>query len=451
LPIALSRRVPGPGGHWQWIPFLAGLASSLATWQALGATAPEFGDAADYRAAARALLAGEPYPREATQPFFRAPLYPLFLSLLWRLAPEGALALGVAQAALFASTCWLLYRIGVHVHGDEPAALAGALLYAGHPLALMQVPSTQTEVLHTALVGAGMAALSALLLSGRRANWAALGAGVAFGLAALCRPTALPIAGALAAGLVLWRRPLLGVRAGAAWRYALVMGGAAGMTILPWTLANARATGYPFLVTDAGGFHLWLGNHPDALRIYEGHFEDRREFVRFTYDHLQRDLPRLLMAQWERDGGYRALSLAERERRWRVEAWTNMRRHPGLTLRLWIDKGWALWRPWLHPAAYPRWIVVVTGLLVATLYVAAAVGATRVRRHPRGASFVCLLAVLFAAVTVVHAMVHSMVRFRLPYVDPYLCLLAGSAVMAGADGLRARYERQHGRPTPRGG
>jgi hypothetical protein len=59
--------------------------------------------------------------------------------------------------------------------------------------------------------------------------------------------------------------------------------------------------------------------------------------------------------------------------------------------------------------------------------------------------------VLFAAVTVVHAMVHSMVRFRLPYVDPYLCLLAGSAVMAGADGLRARYERQHGRPTPRGG
>jgi hypothetical protein len=209
------------------------------------------------------------------------------------------------------------------------------------------------------------------------------------------------------------------------------------IAILPWTYANWKAEQEVILITDGGGYHLWLGNHPAVLRIYEGPFRTREEFDAYSYDTLQRTLPDQQIAEWEGKGGYSRLPLGARERKWRDAAVANMREHPALTGRLWFEKAKAYWRPWLHPAAYPPIAVYTSGVALSALYVAAAAGAFLWARRREGRIALSLFALLFVSSTLVHVMTHVMMRFRLPYVDPYLSLLAGAAAMAILRGVKA--------------
>jgi len=410
---------------------LVGVVLALATILVYGLHEVHFGDARDYMRAAQSLLHHGTYPREASLSFFRPPLYPLLIAAIWWIGPDGSVAaIKLVQAALFGVTCWLLYRIALEVTGNRSLAAAGALLYAINPFALLQTADVQTETFHTTLVAAGVLLVTMTLYRTGRATPAAIGAGLAFGLASLCRPTALPVGLALAA-CVLVRRDRF-VR-----RFALAAIVVAGMAvaILPWTFCNWRATGEPIVITDGFGYHLWLGNHPAEQRLYEGHFRNRRELNRYSYNYLQRELPEKMIADWERSGGYAALTLSQRERLWRKAALDTMRAKPLLTLRLWADKTWAYWRPWLLPVAYPMKLVVGSGVAVSLLYLFAIAGAGLWYRSPERRPFLIVLAALFASSTIEHAMTHVMIRFRLPYVDPYLSLLAGTALLALATKL----------------
>lgn len=420
----LLRRMP----YLRWTEFalpLFAVVLAVATTVAYGPEMTHFGDAGDYAEAAVSLLNDGSYPRQSSLPFFRAPLYPLLIAAIWRVAPLGSYAaIKVVQAALFGMTCWFLFRIGLKVTGERGAAGLGALVYAVNPFALLQTAEIQSETLHTTLLAAGVLLLTVSLYQRSPTTAAAFGAGFAFGLAALCRPTALPVGLALALCVLTRGRAFLKRLLQAV---AVILGIATA--VLPWTYCNWNTTGEPIVISDGLGYTLWLGNHPAELRVYEGRFRDKREFNEYTYNYLQQALPAAMIAGWEESGGYSALSLMQREQRWRSAAIATMRAEPLLTLRLWADKTWAFWRPWLRPTAYSPFVVLASGVAVSLLYVLAAAGVYSWSRDAERRRFLLILGVLFATSTSVHTVTLVMIRYRLPYVDPYLSVLAGSALV----------------------
>ncbi|MGH8743685.1 MAG: hypothetical protein ACREUY_05325, partial [Burkholderiales bacterium] len=201
------------------------------------------------------------------------------------------------------------------------------------------------------------------------------------------------------------------------------------LTILPWTVANRLATGDWILISDTGSYHLWLGNHPAALPLYEERFANNEEFEKYSYDYLQDELPRQQITEWEAQGGYLSLSLSAREAKWRQAAWENARNYPAITARLWFYKLLAFWRPWLNAGADPRLLVVASGLVIVPFYLLAIFAAVRLYRQNEHGAFLLLLLMIFLTATAVHVASHVMMRFRLPFVEPYLSLLAGVALV----------------------
>ncbi|MBX3278754.1 MAG: glycosyltransferase family 39 protein [Acidobacteria bacterium] len=419
----------------QFLPLTVGacLAASVIIF-VVGPHTVNFGDAGDYMAAAQRVLDNQHYPRESSLPFFRPPFYPYFIAAVWILVPGSVLAVKLVQAILFGLTCWLLYRIGGLLYGENhQAALIGAMLYALNPLALLQVGDIQTESLHAFLVALGVYSLM-IALRGDAVNhkWA-LFAGAAFGAASLCRPTAYPIGLLLSAGVI-----VIGHRIGNRADYyksAGLMIAGIFLVISPWAISNRVATGEWILITDGGGYHLWLGNHPALIRFYEGGFDSRKEFDEYSNDYLQRRLPEEIMAGWDNAGGYKSLSLKQRESLWQRAALENMTTYPWLTLRLWIYKAWGFWRPWLSSNAYPKLMVVGSGVFLVFLYILAASGIILYGRTVQSLRLFAILAILFIGATIVHVITHVMMRFRLPYIDPYLCLFAGAPLCRASNGV----------------
>lgn len=417
------------------------LCTSLFTILVTGPTKAAFGDAPDYSHSAKAILEGY-YPRESPYfPVFRPPLYPLLISTIWRVTgPDHFAAIKVIQAVLFSLTCGLLYAIGTLMFGDRRSAALGAALYGLYPFALVQTADIQTEVLHTLLVAAAVFALLRSTMGGfLSAGWAIV-AGAVFGTATLCRPSALPIGLLLCAIAPLTCKANVGV-----WRrWGIASAGilTCFLVISPWTYLNWRATGDFLLVSDAGGYQLWLGNHPALICLYEGRFPDRAAFDDYMDSYVQGTLVHEQMDTWV---GYASLSLGERDHLWREEALRNMVREPIATGRRWIIKVWNYWRPWLLPIAFSTWQVVFSGVVITSLYLLSVIGMCLVCRQQQcsvcvhSRNTLLILGLLFAGSTVVHMLFHSMMRFRLPYVDPYLCLLAALAMYSGLVGFWGRH------------
>ena len=418
----------------QWAPTIVGLILALIV---ISLKTIVTVDSQEYMAAARAILQGNAYPRETLHTFFRPPVYPGFIAMIWRFFPDSLVAIKISQAVLFAFSCCLIYRLGWEVTRNPRVALCGAILYAVNPLALFQVPAIMTEVLHTFLFLASMLLITRLVTADRLRWPTGLVTGVILGLATLCRPTALPLGFALGVA-ILWVRRDSRPRTGLVACSAAVMIGMM-LIILPWALANWRATGSPILTTDATGSVLWLGSHPAMIRFYEGEFHDRQEFEQ--YNTYLDDLPQSQARAWEAQDGYSKLSLPERERKWRRAAFENIRSQPGLTAKLWGYKALAFWKPWLTPGPYSRIQVLASGAWLLSIYALSLLGAWLLSGLENGRRFLTLLGVLFVSATFVHALTYSMIRYRLPYVDPYLSILAAVTIVAALDRLVVRFSK----------
>jgi hypothetical protein len=207
------------------------------------------------------------------------------------------------------------------------------------------------------------------------------------------------------------------------------------LTILPWTLANYVRTGEIILINDASGYALWVGNHPQALALYENNFRDLAEYNRYS-DFVLQDLADEKIAEWDRTENYSVLSLNERDRLWQREAWKNMRGNPGLTEKLWFYKVWAFWKPYLNPTAYSGKVVLISGIFLTLLFLLALAGAKIVWTDYNNKQVLVLFGILFLTATAIHTFIVSMIRYRIPYVDPYFCVLAGISLKVLWDKLR---------------
>lgn len=195
-------------------------------------------DSTDYIRLAENIRTHRAYSLDVEEPFVpsirRAPLYPVFLMVFIRKGGFSGSAVAATQAILDAGVAVLVLLLANAALNLRWATATG-LAYAVHPGAIYFSTVVLSETLFTALLALGLfLALKGLL---RDRLVLTILAGVAFGLATLCRPISLPLP-FLLVGVALFVAPgLTRFRLHAA---MLIV--CAAVVIVPWTIRCTRVS-----------------------------------------------------------------------------------------------------------------------------------------------------------------------------------------------------------------
>jgi 4-amino-4-deoxy-L-arabinose transferase-like glycosyltransferase len=196
-------------------------------------------------------------PVRGVETSFRAPLYPVFLSLIYLLVGSGAnrfFAARLAQTLLGAALAPLTYLVAKKIFPEnERAAKISAWTVAAYPILLAYPLGLGTENPFFLLL---LASFFFLLQSVERPSaFRFLLSGFFLGLTVLTRSVILPFA-ALA---ILWTWFVLKQKRG-----ALLVSLALALTISPWIVRNSllhhKLTG----IETSMGYNLYLGYHPQG-------------------------------------------------------------------------------------------------------------------------------------------------------------------------------------------
>ncbi len=423
--------------------FAAALALRIGYVRTLGDEIP-WPDAREYHVLALEMQHSWAYADASGAPAVHwPPGYPYFLAAVYRVLGADASAARAAQSILGALSCLLVYFIGARLLNRRAAILAAAAA-AFYPLAVytagtLYPVAVQTFllawVLYLCLVAKVRALRTSALASGLAA---ALFAGLFAAYSSLTTPSAVP-AYALAAIWLAW--PFAPLRAGkqasgaapgqakgpgdssgggrATWRdhlgrrvaIAVLFALPVAMALGGWSYRNYKEFGRPVAVSANGGYNFWLGNHPDATatrgnRLTQDMYDELRE-VHIRYRNpAVRDSVLLhlgLEHAASEPGRFVRLSLAKAANLWRLYP------QPMTEVRPAVGKG-----KWLSLLSYG--VLLPFGILWLFRSLARSDGAR-------------LVLIVFIAYTLVHAVMISKVRFRLP-LDPYVIIYACGALVA---------------------
>jgi 4-amino-4-deoxy-L-arabinose transferase-like glycosyltransferase len=348
---------------------------------------------------------------------FWPPGYPLFLAAIYRLFGVNIVAVRVVQCLISAGTVAVVHRIARRVLDRSGACLA-ALATTLYPVFIYSAGADMPVTLQVALIGGGV--LLVLVAVERDSARAALGAGLLGAWATLVAGSALP-AFLLFALWMAWNRDGPPRRSGArSIRLALACLLPIVVILGAWTFRNQQAFGYPVLVSTNGGYNLWLGNHPgvkagtgnrsevpgmeeEAARIWAlpGNEASRDAvFSRLALGYISADLPRFLR-----------LSLSK-------------------LLGLWAINPQPMTQDRPHPSFEGLASLLSYGLLLPFAFVWLLVSLPRSR-------VAVLVLLLFLTYSIVHAVILSKVRFRLP-LDPFVIIYGSGGVVASVRALSRR-------------
>jgi hypothetical protein len=162
---------------------------------------------------------------------FRTPFYPAYLAALYGLFGYVPLLAVFGQCLLGASTCVLVYLVGVSA-GVPRAGAWGGVLLSVDPCSVVNCNFLQTESWFTWLVYAGL--LMVVLYATSQRFWQLFLAGCFIGLSILCRPAGMFLPLVIVFGLL--------SRPSASWKQRvnapLVFLAATYATLLPWLYRN---------------------------------------------------------------------------------------------------------------------------------------------------------------------------------------------------------------------
>jgi len=255
--------------------------------------------------------------------FFRAPLYPYFLGFLYRVLGADSLAVHAVQAVIGAGTALLTAALPYRRVGRGAAIAAGFLVALYGPLIYFE-GELLLVVLEAPLFLLAAWSLDRAVGGGGWRRWGL--AGVFLGVAALVRPTILPLY-PVAAVVLLVRR------GSGAWRPVAIYGTALFLTLLPVLVRN-YAVGHDIVpIASQGGLNYYLGNNPAS----DGRAAIAPEFRRTWTGGLE-DAARL--AETARG---RPLKPSEVSAYWMERALGWARENPGAFLRLQLAKLGYFW------------------------------------------------------------------------------------------------------------
>jgi len=251
---------------------------------------------------------------------YRPPLYPFFMSVLYRAAGYSYPTVRIVQAFLAALSCLLLFFLARELTGRGTALIA-AFLFAVDFSLIHASGLFLSENLYLPL---SLTIILLLIRGFQNGNIPAfIGAGVAGGMAALCRPTIIPfLALSFLPPVMLMfsirlrcrdraflvdkqedsndistqTAPILRVVGG--WLLMLLF---TGLVVLPWTARNYRIHHAFVPISTNAGTMLWMGLHPGASGGYDWPTENNpllsvsnevernrigiREATRFIFNH----------------------------------------------------------------------------------------------------------------------------------------------------------------------
>lgn len=368
--------------------FILALAVRIAAIELTGAEKTVFGDAPDYLSAASSICAQHAYPERGNLPFFRAPGLPFFIAAVTACEPSRVRAVKYALALCDAISVLLIMLLAGALGKKE--WIAGGIA-ALHPFFVGGVTDIRTEPLFMMLL------VAAMLFVLRKKHAAS---GIALGLAALTRPTALLCI------------PLFALFA---WRRAHVVLLAAAVTLSPWIARNAIRFGEPIVVNDAAGFNLWRGTHPELMQTIETY--DREEFARRSL-HFESQMVSAAAAVVEST----AKTPGARDRAWRRMALENVRSDRSYAIRSTLKKAALYWRPWLHPAEHGPKAIAMSLAVILGLYF---FGGAGLWMHGDRKTAIAVL-IFFAAMWLAHVPYFPTIRLRTPLTDPLLIVFAAA-------------------------
>lgn len=250
-------------------------------------------DEAYYHEEAANLVRGLPNP---TDSYFMTPIYPLFLSLVFRVAGDAVSVAYALQLGLGALAAPFVYALARRAMPAVWAAAAGLAMASCAPVVFYEALLLVEWLVLLAVLGASLLASRA-----PRSRLHALGAGASLGIAVLGRGSNLLLLPVFAAWFA-WRGGRGAFSPAQAGR--CVLGCVAVLS--PLIFYNARHAEQPLLLTANAGFNLYIGNGPEATGLF---------FVPEKLDLAQDPL---------------ALRYVQRETRERVTA--------SVAARFWLDK-----------------------------------------------------------------------------------------------------------------
>ena len=284
---------------------------------------------------AKALVWGGELP--ATK-LMQAPLYPWFLSLIYRVFGPDLTAVRSVQALLGVLTCAYITVITRRLFRSSTAGIAAGLLAALYLPALfyegMLLPATLMLFLN---------ALFVLLMvpdTGQAGSARLMAAGFVLGLSVVTRPVALLLLPFALVYIWLRTRRFSGSAAADATRHvgrkplrlsaALLIG--LVFALAPLTIRNARMTGTFVPLTTGGGISLYQGNNPKANGFYS--IPVYRGMSLGGTPEIQQERMRLLAEAAEK----RKLSPGEVSRFWTRETFRYIASEPGASAALTFRK-----------------------------------------------------------------------------------------------------------------
>lgn len=326
--------------------------------------------------------------------FFRPPLYPLAISLVYEAFGNEPLAVRLLQAAVSAATCWVPYALARAACGPV-AGLCAALLAACYPLFVFFSGILMAETLLLGCVAAALWQVQRLLAEPGVVRAAGLGA--TLGIGALCKPVLLAWLPFLAA--ILWIQMALPPRSKLG--YLAMLSATLVISVAPWTLRNFQVSGRLVPISTNLGINLLVGHEENAT----GRYRDGADYWQMMEE----------ISGFEADPVRRDAVVAERMLA-RIAA------DPLRALHLAAKKTVLLWSP-LLPDASPLhfFAALLTGGCVLILGM---LGLWQLR----GDALAWSAASLAIALTCVHALFFAHMRFRLPIdlalVAPAACWIA---------------------------
>jgi hypothetical protein len=415
----------------------------------------EWSDQDGYRRLAQVLATTGKFTRVPDAPQFvpeviRTPAYPLFVATIYKVAGVRQMPVALAQTALFAAICLLVFAITRRVATDVVALGAAALTALFPPIPYFGA-LVMTEVWTTFLFTLSIWMAIRALESRRTMSFVTLG--VMLALTALSRPVFLLFPFAMAAACIVvlpWagvvRRPALGQWA------VLIM--AFAITMLPWFSYNYVNLGR-FTVSPAGGVGrgiwegqwqaTWSGRLQNELTLVADATDDRALLDnRVEAIAAREQLPSALMLeyvhQWQDirriwttpiDPRERATARVAADREYLRVGLANLRKDPVSHLVRRLARGvFILWAGEI-PFRYsdinrmPSPVIRVVWGLQAAIGVAALAGLVALFRAGKTAE-ACLFGSCLLYITAVHFPLLTEARQSLP-AQPVVLLLASFA------------------------
>jgi Flp pilus assembly protein TadD len=288
-------------------------------------------DEAYYHAEAWNLVRGVPQPSDS---WFMTPLYPYFLSLVFRFTGESATAAYAVQMGLGAASAPLAFVVARRVMSNAWAFVTGVAVASFAPVIFFEALFLVEWLILLAWLAA-----TALAVRRPQGRVHATLAGVLLGLATLGRGSnaLLLVPFALWFG---WRNrssvPSAALLAHPAVRQVARFAAGWALVLFPLFVFNATHAQQPVLLTANAGFNLYLGNGPNATGIFR------------LPDGIDLAQDPLALRYVQRQTG-RHVTASEASRFWARETWEWVREHPGSTLRLFVWKLVLFWNRFAIP------------------------------------------------------------------------------------------------------